>query len=109
MSYSVVTIAPFERQLKRLVKKYPSLKKEIAELGKALTENPVSGTPLGHTCYKIRVSVASKGRGKSGGARVITHVHIAQHIVYLIAIYDKSELGNITDSQIAKLLHHIKN
>lgn len=76
MSYSVVTIPPFDRQLKRLVKKYPSLKNEIAELGKLLIEDPASGTPLGNDCYKIRLAIASKGKGKSGGARVITHFYI---------------------------------
>ena len=47
MSYSIVTIAPFDKQLKRLAKKYPSLKKEVAQLGKLLTDTPTSGTPFG--------------------------------------------------------------
>ena len=76
MSYSIVTIAPFDKQLKRLAKKYPSLKNEVAQLGKLLTDTPTSGTPLGNNCYKVRMSIASKGKGKSGGARVITHIYI---------------------------------
>ncbi len=86
MSYSIVTIAPFDKQLKRLAKKYPSLKNEVAQLGKFLTNTPTSGVSLGNNCYKVRMSIASKGKGKSGGARVITH------------IYDKSEQENITDA-----------
>lgn len=109
MSYNVVTIPPFDRQLKRLIKKYPSLKKEIAELGKVLTEDPATGTPLGNDCYKIRLAITSKGKGKSGGARVITHLYIQASLVYLIAIYDKSEQENIPDKQITKLLELIKN
>lgn len=108
MSYSIVTIAPFDKQLKRLAKKYPSLKNEVAQLGKLLTDTPTSGTPLGNNCYKVRMSIASKGKGKSGGARVITHIYIEGKLVYLLAIYDKSEQENITDAQILNLLNIIR-
>jgi mRNA-degrading endonuclease RelE of RelBE toxin-antitoxin system len=108
MSYSIVTIPPFDKQLKRLVKKYPSLKKEVAQLGKFLTDTPATGTPLGNNCYKIRLAIASKGKGKSGGARVITHIYAEGKLVYLLAIYDKSEQENITDAQILNLLKEIK-
>jgi mRNA-degrading endonuclease RelE of RelBE toxin-antitoxin system len=108
MSYSVVTIAPFDKQLKRLAKKYPSLKNEVAQLGRALTDTPTSGTPLGNNCYKVRLSIASKGKGKSGGARVITHIYVEGRLVYLLAIYDKSEQENIPDAHILALLKIIK-
>jgi mRNA-degrading endonuclease RelE of RelBE toxin-antitoxin system len=108
MSYSVVTIAPFDKQLKRLAKKYPSLKNEVAQLGRALTDTPTSGTPLGNNCYKVRLSIASKGKGKSGGARVITHIYVEGKLVYLLAIYDKSEQENIPDANILALLKIIK-
>lgn len=108
MSYSIVTIAPFDKQLKRLAKKYPSLKNEVAQLGKLLTDTPTSGTPLGNSCYKVRLSIASKGKGKSGGARVITHIYIEGKLVYLLAIYDKSEQENISDAQILNLLNIIR-
>ncbi len=108
MNYSIVTIAPFDKQLKRLVKKYPFLKNEVAQLGKILINTPTSGTPLGNNCYKIRLSIASKGKGKSGGARVITHIYVEGRFVYLLAIYDKSEQENISDAQILNLLNIIK-
>ena len=108
MSYSIVTIAPFDKQLKRLAKKYPSLKNEVAKLGRALTDAPTTGTPLGNNCYKVRLSIASKGKGKSGGARVITHIYVEGRFVYLLAIYDKSEQKNISDTHILALLKVIK-
>lgn len=108
MSYSIVTIAPFDRQLKRLIKKFPSLRKEVAQLGKSLADAPTEGTPLGNNCYKIRLSIVSKGKGKSGGARVITHIYVEGKLVYLLAIYDKSEQGNVSDKQILNLLEIIK-
>lgn len=107
MSFNVLTIPPFDRQLKRLAKKYPSLKIEFAELIKSLEEDPEQSTKLGNNCYKIRIAIASKGKGKSGGGRVITNFVIAEGTVYLISIYDKSEQENLSDKELAELLKHI--
>ena len=107
MSYKIITIAKFERELKRLTKKYPSLKAEYIELLQKLKKEPALGTPIGHQCYKIRLAIASKGKGKSGGARVITYIQILQTTIYLLTIYDKSEQGNIPDSDILQLLKTI--
>jgi mRNA-degrading endonuclease RelE of RelBE toxin-antitoxin system len=107
MSFDVKSISVFERQAKRLVKKFPSLKKEIEDLIKELKAEPEKGTFIGHNCYKIRLSIKSKGKGKSGGARVITHAIIKDSIVYLLSIYDKSEIDNLTDQEILGLIQQI--
>jgi mRNA-degrading endonuclease RelE of RelBE toxin-antitoxin system len=104
MSYNVKTLAVFERQAKRLIKKYASLKKELLELSQQLSKTPQLGTPLGLGCFKIRIAIASKGRGKSGGARIITHVLVADATVYLLSIYDKSEQSALTDKELTELL-----
>jgi mRNA-degrading endonuclease RelE of RelBE toxin-antitoxin system len=104
MNYSVFTISPFDKQLKRLAKKYPSLKIEFAELLNSLAIEPEQGTPLGNNCFKIRIAIASKGKGKSGGARVITNVLIEETTVYLLNIYDKSEKESLTDKELGELL-----
>ena len=108
MRYNVLSISPFDRQLKRLAKKFPSLKEEYAELVEKLEENPVQGTPLGNNCFKIRLAITSKGRGKSGGARVFTHIYIENETVFLIAIYDKSEQTDISDKELRELLLEIE-
>jgi len=69
--------------------------------------NPEQGVDLGNRCYKIRLAIASKGKGKSGGARVIAHLVIEDDAVYLLAIYDKSEKSTLTDSELAELLRQI--
>jgi mRNA-degrading endonuclease RelE of RelBE toxin-antitoxin system len=107
MNYKVLTIPPFDKQLKRLAKKYPSIKKEFAELIESLELAPEQGIPIGNNCYKIRIAIASKGKGKSGGARVITNLFIKNKIVFLLAIYDKSEKENILDSELAELIKYI--
>jgi len=107
MSYNILPLPPFDRQLKRLCKKYPSLKEEYFELIESLEENPEQGTNLGNKCFKIRLSIASKGKGKSGGARVITNFIIADQNVYLLSIYDKSEKENLTDKELKELIQLI--
>jgi hypothetical protein len=107
MSYNIVTIPPFDRQLKRLARKYHSIKNDLAELGKQLSINPGLGKPIGKDCYKLRLSIASKGKGKSGGARVITHFYVAGDTLYLLSIYDKSEQDNISDKELNELLNFI--
>jgi len=109
MSYSVYTIPPFDKQLKRLSKKYPSLKQEFSDLLYRLRNIPTQGDSLGNDCYKIRLSIASKGKGKSGGARIVTHVKIVSTSVYLLTIYDKSETQDISDKLLIELLSQIKS
>ena len=104
MSYKVKSIAVFEKQAKRLIKKYASLKKELLELVQELKENPEQGTAIGKSCFKIRIAIASKGKGKSGGARIITNLVITDGTVYLLSIYDKSEKENLTDKELDELL-----
>jgi hypothetical protein len=72
-----------------------------------LKTNPERGISLGNNCYKIRISIASKGSGKSGGARIITHVVVTESTVYLLAIYDKSEVGNMSKKELFSLLEYI--
>ena len=107
MSYSVLTISPFDKQIKRLAKKYPSIKIEFAELIENLEQEPEQGTAIGNNCFKIRIAIASKGKGKSGGARVIINVLVSEEIVYLLSIYDKSEKDNLTDKELEELLKFV--
>ena len=104
MSFEIRTIEPFERELKKLSKKYPSVKNDILDLAEKLIENPLMGAPLGKDCYKIRMAIASKNKGKSGGSRVITCVKVVNETVFLLSIYDKSEQENIEDSKLKSLL-----
>lgn len=107
MSYNILTIPPFDKQLKRLAKKYPSIKSDILELAKQITQEPTTGKPLGKDCYKIRMAIKSKGKGKSGGARVITHFAVTDDTIYMLTIYDKSDKEDLTDNELAELLKFI--
>lgn len=109
MSYSIKTISVFDRNLKKLAKRYASLKTDFADLLENLSENPVQGTSLGNNVYKIRMKISAKNKGKSGGARIISHVVIQNETVYLLTIYDKSEQETISDKQIQQLINLIED
>lgn len=107
MNFEVRTISSFEKEFKRLFKKYPSLKSDLFILISQLEIDPFQGIALGKDFYKIRLSILSKGKGKSGGARIITCVKIARRAVYLASIYDKSEKSAITDTELKFLASRI--
>ena len=103
-----ITVTPdFLWELKRLSKRYRSLKTDLTKLGEELRLNPFLGTELGHRLRKVRLAITSKGKGKSGGARVITYTVIlaqADTEIKLITIYDKSERDNISDAELLNIL-----
>lgn len=110
-SVEIIALSNFLKEAKKLSKKYKSLPIDLEELRKVLLSNPKHGTPLGKNCYKIRLEVKSKGKGKSGGARVISHLNIIPHYskskVYLLTIYDKSEKANVSNKELTALLNKI--
>jgi len=107
MTYKVAAIANFRKEAKRLIQKYPSLQTELETLGEELSLNPTIGISIGKGCYKVRLAIASKGKGKSGGARVITYVYVTDKTVFLLSIYDKSVKAAISDDELLALLKSI--
>ncbi len=111
MSCKITATHRFEKELKKLAKKYPSLATDLRSLYKELQDNPKCGTALGRGCYKIRIAIKSKGKGKSGGGRVITYVieNLSEQInLILLSIYDKSDISTITDKELTELIEQIK-
>lgn len=107
MNYKVELSEHFKQEAKRLAKKYSSLKAKLQDLFETLENNPTIGTPLGKDVYKIRLAVASKNKGKSGGVRVISYVHINESTVLLLSIYNKGEKETISRKEIQNLLDEI--
>lgn len=109
----------FKRQAKPLLKKFPSLNEELIQLEEQLKDNPRLGKLLGLDSYKIRLAVKSKGKGKSGGLRIISHLDTeiiglietedGNVIVNLISIYDKSETASISDKELRDLIAGLQN
>lgn len=108
MTVNITTHPEFVRQMKRYAKKYRSMASDYAEFLKSLRKDPFQGVDLGDGIRKARLAVASKGKGKSGGMRVITFSleKIGDEIinVTLLYIYDKNEMANVSDDFIRYLL-----
>jgi len=104
MNFKVEVSSRFKKRFRHLQKKFPSLKYELEVLVNSLETKPKQGIPIGFNCFKIRLAIVSKGKGKSGGARVITHVQVTKTTVYMLTIYDKSEQSNISENEIRELL-----
>lgn len=83
------------------------LKNEFIELLTQINQNPEYGTFIGNQCYKIRLAILSKGKGKSGGARVITYLYIEKKIVYLLTIYDKSEKSDLKSNELDEMIANL--
>lgn len=101
--WRIILSSSFKASFKALAKKYRSLTNDMAELGNELIANPTLGTPLGGNLYEIRMAIKSKGKGKSGGARIITVVRVETNCIVLAYIYDKSEIGNLPDARLKAL------
>jgi len=104
MNLNIKTLSYFERDVKRLFKKYKQLPADLKVLKQELFENPKSGIELGNSCYKIRLVNSSIPTGKSGGFRIIYYYIDTDETLYLMSMYSKSELENIDDKIILQIL-----
>lgn len=107
MNYTIKTAKSFDKEIKRLRKRYASIADDYENLLNELRNNPHLGTDLGGGLRKIRMAITSKGRGKSGGARVITFsvvVAVEETDINLLFIYDKAERASITMNEVLDLL-----
>ena len=101
------TTPTFDREYKRLKKKYKSLPDDLLLFERELTEKPDIGIDLGGNIRKIRIAIKSKNKGKAGGARIITYsllANISEMEILLITIYDKGEQDSISDSEIKQII-----
>jgi len=108
MNYNIVTTPEFDKRIKRLSKKYASIKSDFRDFLQSLQDNPTQGVLLKDGFRKIRMAIASKGKGKSGGARVITlncFLDENNKQIVLVTIYDKNEQANISDAEISAALN----
>lgn len=118
MNCKIIAIDNFRREAKWLIKKFPSLKSELETLQNDLLQNPRLGTLIHENIFKIRLAVKSKGKGKSGGLRVITYVveveiqieeieNDSEITIFLVSIYDKSEQANISEKELRDMIDEI--
>ena len=104
MSFKIISIPSFDKELKILSKRHRSIPKDYEKLLDDLEGNPNMGDEIIQNCFKIRMAITSKGKGKSGGARLITFVYVQHETVYLLSIYDKSDKEDISDKELRDII-----
>ena len=104
----ILNTPSFDRELKNLAKRHRSLLDDITQLAHDLRDNPHQGESLGRSCYKVRMAITSKGKGKSGGARIITCIKIERDTLYMLTLYDKSDRESISNAELTELLKEIE-
>lgn len=111
MGFEIIPTSEFEKAFKTLAKRHRSLKNDLLDFTRSLSENPFQGVELSPGIRKIRMAIASKGRGKSGGARVITYTVVAAEMegrVYLMNLYDKSDFSTVELSVLKEIVSVLK-
>ena len=109
MNFEVILSRRFLKEIRSLLKKYSSLREEFEDFVSALESNPLQGTRIGMSCYKVRLGIRSKGKGKSGGSRVITYVVTEHQKVFLLTIYDKQVKDTLSTNELRSLLSDLDN
>ncbi|SDC46515.1 type II toxin-antitoxin system RelE/ParE family toxin [Pedobacter soli] len=107
MANEVIYSSVFIKKAKIYKKKYLSLVEDLYELEEKLLKDPHQGNDLGAGLYKIRLAIKSKGKGKSGGFRIITYLvsNIPEGtIINMLTLYDKSEESSIDKKELQKLI-----
>lgn len=107
MSFEILTTSYFDLEAKRLAKRHRSFIEDLQDFQKELLKNPYQGTELSPGIRKIRLSIDSKGRGKSGGARVITFTYLVDEkdgVVILLLLYDKADASSIKMNVVRKII-----
>lgn len=102
----------FERRAKALAKKYKSFVKDYDDFLDSLEKDPYQGTSIGMGVYKTRMAIVVKGKGKSGGVRVLTY-NVKKAfpnivVVTLLSIFDKGEMENVSDAYIKSLVKEVR-
>ncbi len=105
MNFEVVP--DFEKALKKLSKKYPSLKLDYLTFLSELEQNPTMGDEIFPNCRKARIAIKSKGKGKRGGGRIIFYFEVMEDKIILLFIYDKSEMEDVQTAFIEQILQTI--
>ena len=107
MSFEIQTTSYFDTETKRLAKRHRSFIDDLEDFQKNLLKNPYQGTELSPGIRKIRLTIDSKGRGKSGGARVITFTYLVDEkdgVVILLLLYDKTDASSIKINIVRKII-----
>ncbi|NWG15915.1 MAG: type II toxin-antitoxin system RelE/ParE family toxin [Chloroflexi bacterium] len=92
----------FKRNIKRLAKKYPNIRRDVSTITDRLARGETPGDQIigtGYTVYKVRVANSDAQRGTRGGYRIIYYIHLPT-LLLLVTIYTKSQQEDISPDEL---------
>ena len=107
MKFEIQTSSYFDAEAKRLAKRHRSFIDDLQDFRDSIVKNPYQGTELSPGIRKVRLTIGSKGRGKSGGARVITFTYLIDEkdgVVILLLLYDKADAGSVKMNVVRQII-----
>ena len=105
MNLKIIRLGNFSKEAKKLYKKYKKLPNDLKVLSERLHSNPKAGVDLGANCYKIRLENSSIPTGKIGGFRIVYYYYDGESNLYLLSIFSKRDMENISDDRVLELLY----
>ena len=105
MNLKIISLGNFKKEAKKLHTKYKKLPSDLKALAERLNTNPKKGIELGANCYKIRLKNSSIPTGKSGGFRIVYYYYDGESDLYLLSIFSKRDMENISDKRVLELLY----
>ncbi len=100
------TTTLFDKQAKKLGKKYRNLKNDLSSFIEDFEKLHASATSIQKNLYKVRIANSNKNRGKSAGYRVYYYIQL-EETTYLLTIYDKSDIEMIDEELLKDLIEEL--
>jgi len=93
------------RESRRFTDKFFSIAEEedLNRLQGELENNPEKGDVIPGAGGARKVRLGIRGRGKSGGARVIYYVRVSRDVIWFLDIYEKSDKVDLSPSERKEL------
>ncbi len=94
----------YEKAFKKLSKKFKNIEQDVDAFLSSVHSPSDLGVELKCNVYKVRIANSSKNKGKSAGYRLLTYVAMIENELHLLYIYDKSSIGNLSESEVDAMI-----
>lgn len=106
-AFSVFESSAYQHSKKQLKKRFRLIDSDVTKFLHSLESVDDLGISLGDGIYKGRIANSDKNKGESAGYRLITLLQVIESNIYLIYIYDKSDLENISEKELDEMIRRL--